>query len=97
MKRSIFLPEALEEMVEAARFYDSRAPDLGRRFMDVIHRAVAEIREHPQRWPIVRSGIRRRLVGRFPYGILYRDDPDEIVIVAIMHLHRHPDYWLGRI
>ena len=35
-------------------------------------------------------------VRRFPFGILYRVDPDEIVILAVMHLARQPDYWRDR-
>jgi hypothetical protein len=43
------------------------------------------------------NGIRRCLVKRFPYGILYGIDVDKIFVVAIMHLHRKPGYWLSRI
>jgi hypothetical protein len=35
-------------------------------------------------------------VHRFPYAVLYRPDPDEIVVVAVMHQRRRPGYWLGR-
>lgn len=96
MKNAIFLPEAQQEMLDAARFYESRSPGLGGAFLDAIDRAVLEIREHPARWPIIRSQVRRRLVARFPYGALYRDEPDEIAILAVMHLHRRPEYWEGR-
>jgi toxin ParE1/3/4 len=97
MKPAIYLPEAHEEMIEAARFYESRSAGLGAAFLNVIEKAVLDIREHPGRWPIIRSQIRRRLVGRFPYGVLYREDPTEIVILSVMHLHRRPGYWQDRI
>lgn len=48
-------------------------------------------------WPIVEGELRRRLVRRFPFGILYRIDPEEIVIIAIAHLHRKLGYWRKRI
>ena len=44
----------------------------------------------------MRGDVRRRLIRRFPLGVLYRIDPDEIVILAVMHLSRRPDYWHGR-
>jgi len=43
------------------------------------------------------GGIRKRPVHRFPYAVLYRVDPDEIVVVAVMHQRRRPDYWRSRI
>jgi hypothetical protein len=40
--------------------------------------------------------VRRCLVRVFPYGVLFRVHPEQIVIVAIMHLHRDPGYWKER-
>ncbi len=41
---------------------------------------------------------RRCLVQKFPYGIIYQctEHKKEILIVAISHLHRVPDYWSDR-
>lgn len=36
------------------------------------------------------------LTKTFPFGVLFRDRPDEIIVVAVMHLHRDPDYWKHR-
>jgi|GEM_PF-2540652 len=32
----------------------------------------------------------------FPYGILFRETPEPIAIIALMHLHRGPGYWRRR-
>lgn len=96
MKTVRFLRPAELEMLDAARYYELQAPGLGDDFLDKIGSAIQDIAEHPERWPIIRFNIRRRLVHRFPYAILYRVEPDEIIIQATMHLHRHPDYWLNR-
>ena len=84
-------------MLEAAAYYESRAEGLGREFLRRIHKAVLDIEQHPDRWPVVGFGVRRRLVHRFPYGILYKIEADEIVVVSVMHLSRRPDYWIERI
>lgn len=97
MKTARFLSPAEQEMLDAARYYDSQAVGLGEEFLARIESAVKDVVDHPAMYPIIRADIRRRLVHRFPYGVLYRVDPDEIVIVAIMHLHRHPMYWIGRV
>ncbi len=96
MKEVRFLRPAELEMLDAAQYYEQQATGLGRDFLDKIDSAVQDIRENPERWPIVQKHIRRRLIHRFPYALLYRIDGEVIVIQATMHLHRRPDYWVGR-
>ncbi len=96
MKPIIFLPEAEEEMVEAARFYETQTSGLGADFLLEIRRVTEGISKNPRAGRILRGKVRRRLVRRFPYGLLYRIDPDEIVVMAVMHLRRSPGYWRGR-
>jgi len=83
-------------MLDAARYYELQAPGLGVDFLDKIDQAIEAIAEDPRKWPIIRFDIHRRLIHRFPFGLLYRIDPDEILIIATIHLHRHPDYWIDR-
>lgn len=97
MKPVRFLHPAEEEMLDAAKYYEIQASGLGGDFLDSIDSATLDIGTHPERWPVLRGCIRRRLIPRFPYALLYRVDSDEIVIIATMHLHRHPDYWTKRI
>ena len=35
-------------------------------------------------------------VRRFPFALLYKISGDEVVILAVMHLKRHPSYWRDR-
>ncbi len=97
MKPVVFLPEAEQEMLEAAKYYESQATDLGIDFLSEVERAVNSIAELPMTWPVIEGELRRRLVRRFPFGILYRIEPEEIVIVAVAHLRRKPGYWRERI
>ncbi len=96
MKAVRFLLPAELELFDAAQYYELQAKGLGSEFLDEIDAAIEDIREHPERWPIAKADICRHLVHRFPYAILYRVDPDEILIQATMHLHRRPGYWFGR-
>jgi hypothetical protein len=45
----------------------------------------------------LKPGMRRRRLGRFPYGVIYGLDSDTLVVVAVAHLHRRPRYWIDRI
>jgi plasmid stabilization system protein ParE len=83
-------------MLAAAAYYEYQAPGLGQDFLGKIDAAIADISSNPERWPILGGQTRRRLVHRFPYGVYYRIEPEEIVIVAIADLRRRPDYWVTR-
>lgn len=97
MKKIIFLPQAEQEMNEAAIFYETHSRGLGRAFLSAIEKGTADIAHQPTAYPVQQSSIRRHLVRRFPYGILYREEEEQVVIIAVMHLHRAPDYWRHRV
>lgn len=97
MKPVVFLPEAEQEMLEAAIYYQSQASGLGVDYLSEVERAVQAITKSPNTWPIIKGELRRRLVRRFPFGILYRIEPEKIVIIAVAHLRRKPGYWKKRI
>lgn len=90
-------PAALNELVEAASYYDARKPGLGREFDEAVHAALLEIADHPTRWPRLLENVRRYRLKRFPYGIVYRVRADAIDVVAVMHLHRRTGYWMDRL
>jgi len=91
----LLLP-AEQEMFDAARYYELQAPGLGQHFLNKVETALQDLVRSPEQWPVVQDDIRRRLIRRFPYSLLYRIDPNEVVILAVMHQKRHPSYWLSR-
>lgn len=92
-----FQPEADEEFREAARYYESEAPGVGLAFVVEVHKTVADLAEFPLTAQIVRGSIRNRVLPHFPYNILYSVEPEKIVIVAVAHQRRRPNYWLSRL
>jgi len=96
MKPVHYLSPAENELFDAARYYEIQVAGLGLRFMNAMDAAVADIGSNPERWPLIRNGVRRRLLRQFPYALLYRVDPDEVAILAVMHLSRRPNYWSTR-
>jgi toxin ParE1/3/4 len=91
-----FHREAEEEYAVAATDYAKINPELGSRFYDEIERLIAEICRRPTLYRFIRRPIRRHISTTFPFGILYEDRPDEVRILAVMPLHRDPNYWLHR-
>jgi toxin ParE1/3/4 len=89
-------PDAEQELIEAARFYEERLPGLGADFLDEIDDAIATILEAPDRWREVEPEIRRYTVSRFPYAVYYRVRGDVVRVLVVKHHSRHPDYWKYR-
>ena len=91
-------PDVYAELEDSRSWYEERARNLGIEFLDEINRAIEAVQQAPTMWPWYdeHQGIRRFLVHRFPYAVIYRPTSSVIQIIAVMHLRRHPDYWKSR-
>ena len=96
MSRVSFHPLAERELNDAASYYDLESPGLGRAFLDAVQEACASILDHPESGAVVARAVRRRLIRRFPYALLYSRGADGIRILAVMSLKRRPMYWVDR-
>ena len=97
MKPPAFHPEARIELIEAAQYYATVLPELGQRFYAVIDRLITEACATPGTFRFIHQPARRHFTREFPYGIIYVERPDDIWILAVMHLHRKPGYWKDRL
>ncbi len=91
-----FHPEAESEFLEAIEYYEESELGLGYDFSIEVSATIQNIVTYPTMWPVIEEDIRRCLVHRFPYGVVYSIEQGEIFILAVMHLRRHPDYWKSR-
>jgi plasmid stabilization system protein ParE len=96
MKPVVFHPEADSELVSAAQWYDRQKLGLGADLLDEVDAAISRIAAAPEAFGILTRNIRLHRLHRFPFGIVYREEPDRIIVIAVMHLHRAPDYWKHR-
>jgi plasmid stabilization system protein ParE len=92
-----FHPLAWREVEEADSWYLSRSYDVSVEFLSELYAAVEEISQAPQRWPKYLHGTRRFVMQRFPFSVVYLDDPDLVTIIAVAHSKRKPGYWKGRV
>ena len=97
MKPIVLHPAAEAEMLAAAGYYQDCQPGLGARFLDEVSRAGGRITQNPAAWPVISGSIRRCLLNRFPFGLLFRIEDKRIYLLAVMHLRREPNYWQNRI
>ena len=92
----IFHPEVEDEFVAAIAYYENCEAGLGMDFSREISVAIQNTADYPETWPAVEEQVHRCLVHRFPYAILYCIEPNAVHILAVMNLHRDPDYWKHR-
>ena len=92
-----FHREGEKELNEAIDYYENIEPGLGYDFALEVPSTINRSVDFPKAWGILEGDVRRSLVRRFPYGVLYSEEKGEIFIVAVMHLHRKPGYWKRRI
>jgi len=91
-----FHPDAEAEFEEAIEYYEEIEQGLGYDFTLEVYSAIQRSVDFPKAWSLIESEIRRSLLNRFPYGVLYSEEQDGLLNLAVMHLHRHPDYWKHR-
>ena len=83
-------------MTEAALFYESAKPGLGAFYLDDVQRALDIVRERPYLGIAVAHGFRRALLRRFPFSLIYAIESNEVIVVAVAHQRRRPNYWKRR-
>ena len=99
MRRVRILEQAAVEAIEAAAWYESERPGLGREFDHAVNAAIDLLEDEivPLTNLPSAAGAKRLLLKRFPYDIVVRELPEEIVVVAVAHQSRRPGYWRNRL
>jgi len=84
--------------IEAAfEWYESEQLGLGLEFLEEVRAAYERILDGPFKYQELRSGVRRALTRRFPYGIYFSVEDDLIVVIAVLDTARDPAEWQFRI
>ncbi len=91
-----FHPQAAAEFNLAIDHYEKIEPGLGYDFAREVFSAIERACHFSEAWTPLDTEIRRSLVRRFPYGVLYSVEAKGILMIAVMNLHRDPDYWKDR-
>jgi len=92
----IVRPEAEADISDAYAWYESQQPGLGQRFVAEMSRCITDVEHQPLRFQRVRGEARRALLRRFPYAVFFVHVPDNVAILAAMHMARDPAAWQER-
>ena len=93
----IVRPEAAREVQEAFEWYEERSEGLGLEFLRAADACLAGVRRNPLAAPIAYQEIRRALLRKFPYALLYLVKEERIIVLACFHVKRNPIDWMRRV
>jgi len=98
MSRRISFHEVAElEIIDAASRFEADQPELSAALIDEVERAIQQILIYPHSCQLVNRTVRRKVLRRFPYDLMYSVKPDVIRILALASQRRQPFYWRGRV
>ncbi len=90
------LPEARDEFDAAVDWYEQQRPGLGTTFLDRVRDVLGRISANPQ-LGVVYQDVRKAVVRKFPYVVLYKEEAREVLDIAVFHSKRDPAIWQGRV
>jgi len=95
------LTEAEAEIESARLFLTERSGRLGDRFIADLQQTLDAVATRPQSFSKLETlpdeaPYRRALLAIFRYAIVFEIMSDEILVVALAHTSREPNYWLER-
>lgn len=93
----LLAPDAQLELVETLEWMAERSFDHAMGFDAAYAQVEQRIAEHPEWFPEIEPGIRRALIQRYRYAVLFMVRDAHILVVAVMHQHRRPGYWRDRL
>ena len=94
--RVVLSPEAQAEFDEAVKYYDQQREGLGDELRAGIRAFLPRLQKSPLTFPVERGDIRRLVLARFPYKLLYSVEADHIYVIALAHIRRAPGCCVNR-
>lgn len=92
----LFSDLAKQELDDAVDYLEMEFEGLGESLKNEVKLAAERVARYPLAWSVERGEVRRCLLHRFPYKLLYSIEANHILIIAVAHQHRKPDYWIDR-
>jgi len=96
LERLRLTPEARLDILDARSWYEERAPGLGMEFARAVDVAASAILRFPQAFPEVHGPVRKAVMRRFPYSLLFVIEQEGIVVLGCFHQRRDPQSWAVR-
>ena len=88
-----FSARAVREIGEAYEWYETQSLGLGEEFLAAVDLQLKRLEQAPLLYAEIIAGVRRALLPRFPYGVVYAVRNDLVHVLAVIHNVRSPRQW----
>jgi len=95
-RQLVVQPQSELDIQAAAVWYEGQRTGLGERFLAELDHVFRRIVDNPQQFPRLETTVHRALLRHFPYGVYFLAEEESIQVLAVLHLHRHPEMWKSR-
>jgi plasmid stabilization system protein ParE len=94
-----FTPKAANDLRQIRAWYSKESDLLAERFFESLDAALNQISKNPHRFMFLQEDVRRALMKRFPYKIVFTTNEamNRVYIIAVIHNARHPRVWKRRV
>lgn len=96
MQRVWFHVEAEREVDAAFEWYREQSRAAAAGFLNAMHALQGRIGANPRAFPLTRQGLRKAVMARYPYVLLFREKSRGVEVLVVAHAKREPGYWAGR-
>jgi len=91
--RLIVRPEAEADIRSVYIRYENEVLGLGIQFLDAVDDGLDRISDGPLHYAIIAGGIRRKLLRKFPYGLFFIFEEDEVRVLSVLQQAQSPELW----
>ena len=88
--------KAEAEFGEAYFWYENQSKGLGTQFILCVNEAIERVLRNPRLYPYAQNQMRRAIIKKFPYTIIYEEIESQIWIISVFHSKRNPTHWQTR-
>lgn len=82
----IFDELAILELDDASEFYELEVPGLGARFREEVKKGIRRICEYPNAWGKEKGSVRRYILHKFPYKVIYSIEKEKLMPYSQMRI-----------
>jgi plasmid stabilization system protein ParE len=91
-----FHPAVVRDVDEAFQRYESVSQALAEAFETELRQLIKIAAKNSGRFHLVKPGLHRANLKRFPYHFIYVKEPEGIRVMLVRHHRRHPNYGMNR-
>ena len=94
--KHIVRSSAEADILRAYRWYEAELEGLGTRFLESVDAGFERITASPLHYSEIAGGIRRKLLNKFPFGLFFVFEDEEVGVLAVLQHSQSPNIWKGR-